>query len=169
MLTLPLFPSFTLSLVSESSTLATPSRNFCFCCRFLSVLFRFCRWQPWYVNGQTAGYWEQFASPTYTFATIKVTRKEMCFFVEISRFRVPDMKLLSISLWVRSTCSNDSSRRSRWTILRRLARNTLETFVGKRRKDACCERCCADMDTNKERRKLKMKKEEQEETQIRRW
>lgn len=28
-------------------------------------------WQPWYVNGQTAGYWEQFSSPTYTFATIK--------------------------------------------------------------------------------------------------
>lgn len=28
-------------------------------------------WQPWFVNGQTAGYWEQFQHPAYTFATIK--------------------------------------------------------------------------------------------------
>jgi carboxypeptidase C (cathepsin A) len=44
-------------------------------------------WGPWFVNGQTAGYWEQF-SPVYTFATLKGAGHEAPEYQPLSSFNM---------------------------------------------------------------------------------
>jgi len=55
-------------------------------------------WGPWYVNGQTAGYWEQFEQPAYIFATIKGAGHEAPQYQPLAAFNLFSRYMASQSL-----------------------------------------------------------------------